>query len=372
MLRNIQTLRFFAAFVVVLHHMTPPVTPFTLTLLPEAVTRLGFAGVDLFFVISGLIMAETTKTLKPGWHSATRFLIQRFGRIYIGWWPFFFIYLVAAWSFKSIKPQTSLWGSFFLWPQDLMLYLLPITWTLSFELYFYVAVALIILWQRRNAPKILGVIGLVLIIFNIWLYMNGMYLPENEAKAKTSLLIPFYASPLVVEFIAGFLLAEFIRRYPKQPIYIWTTGAIIFLAAAYFYQIHGNLNASGMAGFFHNGERAILFGGFSCCLIACAMELERRGITPWKSLQSLGDASYSIYLSHIMILIAMSKTYNNFPIHLPNVFWAISTLAATLIFSWIWYRWIELPIYQILKRKISIWFGASALKRTNPTKSQSL
>jgi hypothetical protein len=51
MLKNVQTLRFFAAFWVVLHHMSPPVTPFTLTILPEAVTRLGFAGVDLFFVI---------------------------------------------------------------------------------------------------------------------------------------------------------------------------------------------------------------------------------------------------------------------------------------------------------------------------------
>lgn len=372
MLKNVQTLRFFAAFWVVLHHMTPPVTPFTLTLLPEAVTRLGFAGVDLFFVISGLIMAETTRALKPGWHSATRFLAQRFGRIYIGWWPFFFIYLVAAWSFKSIKPQTSFWGSFLLWPQDLMLYLLPITWTLSFELYFYVAVALITLWQRRHATKILGVIGLALTIFNIWIYMNGMYLPENELKAKSSLLIPFYASPLVIEFIAGFLMAEFIRRYPKQPIYIWAMGAIVFLIAAYFYQIHGNLNASGMAGFFHAGERAILFGGFSCCLVACAMELERRGITPLKALQSLGDASYSIYLAHIMILIAMSKTYHNFPIHLSNTIWAISTLAATLIFSWLWYQRIELPLYHIFKRKISTWFGETSSKTAIPIKSQSL
>ncbi|CAB5692475.1 Uncharacterized protein conserved in bacteria [Delftia tsuruhatensis] len=372
MLKNVQTLRFFAAFWVVLHHMTPPVTPFTLTLLPEAVSRLGFAGVDLFFVISGLIMAETTRALNPGWHSATRFLMQRFGRIYIGWWPFFFIYLVAAWSFKSIKPQTNFWGSFFLWPQDLMLYLLPITWTLSFELYFYVAVALIILWQRRHAAKTLGFIGLALIIFNVWLYMNGMYLPENEAKAKASLLIPFYASPLVVEFIAGFLLAELIHRYPKQPIYLWALGAAAFLTTAYIYQIHGNLNASGMAGFFHNGERAILFGGFSCCLISCAMELERRGITPWAVLQSLGDASYSIYLSHIMILIAMSKMYQNFPIHLPNTIWAISTLAATLIFSWLWYRCVERPSYQILKRNISTLLGAPAPNIASPAKSQSL
>jgi peptidoglycan/LPS O-acetylase OafA/YrhL len=362
MLKNVQTLRFFAAFWVVLHHMNPPVTPFTLTILPEAVTRLGFAGVDLFFVISGLIMAETTRNLKPGWHSSARFLTQRFGRIYIGWWPFFFVYLVAAWHFKNIKPQTSLLGSFFLWPQDLMFYLLPITWTLSFELYFYVVVALIVLWQRRHAAKVLGVCGLGIIIFNVWLYKNGMYLPQNELKAKASLLIPFYASPLVVEFIAGFLLSEFIRRRPQQYISIWATAAIAFLTAAYFYQIHGNLNASGMAGFFHTGERAVLFGGFSCCLVACAMELERRNITPWKLLQSLGDASYSIYLSHIMVLVAMSIIYFKSPVRIPNIIWALASILATLVFSWLCYRFVEYPLYQIFKKKVSVWFGFSSRK----------
>ena len=153
MLKNIQTLRFFAALWVLLHHLQPPVTPFKLGILPDAVTSLGFAGVDLFFVISGLIMAETTRNLLPSWRTATRFLVQRFGRIYIGWWPFFALYLWGAWQSGRIRPDVNLWGSFWLWPQDMMYYLLPITWTLSFELYFYVAVACLIAFNRRRAPS---------------------------------------------------------------------------------------------------------------------------------------------------------------------------------------------------------------------------
>ncbi|WP_047218451.1 MULTISPECIES: acyltransferase family protein [Delftia] len=356
MLKNVQTLRFFAALWVVLHHMTPPVTPFNLSLVPEAISSLGFAGVDLFFVISGLIMAETTRMLQPGWRPATRFLVQRFGRIYIGWWPFFVVYLVAAVLLGVLRPQVSLLGSFFLWPQDLMLYLLPITWTLSFELYFYVIVAAIVFWQRRHATLILSVLGLLVICLNIWFYKNGMYLPENEAKAKQNLLIPFYLSPLVVEFIAGFLLAEWIHRRPRQLLLPWFLGALALLYTAYDLQINGNLNHSGMAGFFHACERAILLGGFSLCLVACGMELERRKITPGKLLQSLGDASYSIYLSHIMVLAAMGILYFKLQasLHMPSNAWALATLLVTLVFSWLSYRWMELPLHNIFKRQIAI------------------
>jgi peptidoglycan/LPS O-acetylase OafA/YrhL len=56
MVANIQTLRFFAASWVVLLHMQP----FSIPGMPKSIVQLGFVGVDLFFVISGAIMAITT------------------------------------------------------------------------------------------------------------------------------------------------------------------------------------------------------------------------------------------------------------------------------------------------------------------------
>ena len=355
MLKNVQTLRLFAALWVLLHHLQPPVTPFMLSILPDAVTSMGFAGVDLFFVISGLIMAETTRGVLPSWRAATRFLVQRFGRIYIGWWPFFALYLWGALQSGRLRPEVSLWGSFFLWPQDGMQYLLPITWTLSFELYFYVAVACLIAWNRRHAPLTLAVCGIAIAGVNVWFYQRGLYLPINEAVAKTNLLIPFYLSPLTLEVIAGFLLAEWLHRRPRQCLGCWLIGAVLLLAVAYVYQTSGALLASGMAGFFHVFERSLLLGGFSCCLVACAMELERRQITPWPKLQALGDASYSIYLSHIILLILVSAAFFRFQplVQAPAALWALAAIALTLVFSWANYRWIEHPLNLRLKAQLA-------------------
>lgn len=355
MLKNIQTLRFLAALWVVLHHMQPPVTPFTLSLLPDAVTRLGFAGVDLFFVISGLIMAETTRGMLPGWPAATRFLVQRFGRIYIGWWPFFALYLWGASQSGRLRPDINLWGSFLLWPQNLPQYLLPITWTLSFELYFYVVVAALVVWNRRHAPLVLGLCGIAIVALNIWFYQRGLYLPANEGLAKANLLIPFYLSPLTLEFIAGFLLSEWLHRRPRQCLGCWLAGAGLMLALAYFYQTSGSLLASGMAGFFHVGERAALLGGFACCLVVCAMELERRQITPWPLLQALGDASYSIYLAHIVCLIVVGAAFFRLQpfLHAPATVWSLAAIGLTLGSAWLNYRWIEYPLNRQLKAQLA-------------------
>jgi exopolysaccharide production protein ExoZ len=351
MLKNIQTLRFLAALLVLLHHMQPPISAFSLNMLPEVFNSFGFAGVDLFFVISGLIMAETTRNMAPGWKTSVQFLIQRFGRIYIGYWPFFFLYFFGALAIGSIDPKKSIFGSFFLIPQDLQSYFLPIAWTLSFELYFYIVIALIIAWSRRQAAFVLASCGLVVVVINLWCYHKGIYLPINEARAKSTLFIPFYVSPLVLEFVAGFLISEWLYRKPRINLGCWLAGAAVLFAAAYAYQTSGNLFASGMAGFFHVSERVLLIGGFSCCIVVCAMELERRGITPWTIAQELGNASYGVYLAHMFFIILMGRLYNKLPqiLQLPNV-WGLITVILVLACSWLFYKNFERPLNIFLKR----------------------
>ena len=73
-LRSIQVLRGIAAMAVVAHHAFDG-------------PRLGAAGVDLFFVISGFIMATCTGARSPG-----QFLADRAWRIYPLW-----LIAVAPW-----------------------------------------------------------------------------------------------------------------------------------------------------------------------------------------------------------------------------------------------------------------------------------
>ena len=121
-----------------------------------AVAESGYAGVDIFFVISGYIMALTTAGSSPGMRSGALFLMQRFARIYSGWWPFFLIYLVYAAATGGIGPEKRLLSSFFLWPTLLPHHLLPIAWTLSFELLFYAFTAAVLVLSRRKAWRLSG------------------------------------------------------------------------------------------------------------------------------------------------------------------------------------------------------------------------
>ncbi len=355
MLKNIQALRFFAALWVAIYHITPPVTPFSINFLPDFLLTMGFAGVDIFFVISGLIMARTIENSAPHWRVAVKFLLQRWGRIYIGWWPFFVVYLAGAWYFGRLRPHIDLWGSFFLWPQDLTRYLLPITWTLSFELYFYAIAALLIFFSKRSAMAILGTLGAAIVLLNIVLYYNGFYLPANESQAKTNLWIPFYFSPLVLEFIAGFLFFHWEQRQPRGFLSLWLTGVVVFFVCAYLYQTSQPLPHAGMAGFFYVNERVFLVGGFSLCLVACAMACERRGLTCWKFLENLGNASYSIYLGHILVYSAVSVLFKKWDalIPLPDAAWAVLALALTLLLGSLHHQWVERRLISLWKKKLA-------------------
>lgn len=350
MLKNIQVLRFFAAFLVVLFHMQPPVSPAVFWGVFDHVTHLGFIGVDVFFVISGFVMAHSTRYMASGWISSLKFLILRFGRIYIGWWPIFILMYLIRRNHSGVD----LLGSFLLWPQNLMKNLLPITWTLSFELYFYVAVAMIIIRWRQHASLILIAFALIIFSSNIIFIWKGMYHPENQATATANMLIPLYLSPLVLEFIFGFLISEFIERFPNQRLRIWILGAVIFLAAGAYYQSKLASIHSGMAGFFYVCERVFLFGFFSSFLVGSFVILESRGRYFWRSFEILGNSSYAIYLLHIPSMIVIMKLYSKFHFwgHFGDFLWFLFLIFTILLASIGYHKFVEIPLNGLLKRTL--------------------
>ena len=94
MLINIQFLRMVAAMLVVFYHTSAHVRSVgaeqgAFFAVNDAI---GFAGVDIFFVISGFIMAHTSFSA-AGWADGWSFLRRRLARIYSGYWPFFLLAL---------------------------------------------------------------------------------------------------------------------------------------------------------------------------------------------------------------------------------------------------------------------------------------
>jgi peptidoglycan/LPS O-acetylase OafA/YrhL len=300
---NIQMLRFIAAMLVVVYH--------TAARIPEAsavshqlfgwVETLGFAGVDIFFVISGYIMVYTTRG-RAGPEQGQQFMRRRIARIFSGYWPFFF----AAWLvFAVTRPEhlaeSHLLKSFLLWPQSLNLVLLEITWTLSFEMYFYVMFALLVAFTPiRARTRVLLLTTFVLLAYNIHKHfvVSGF---SAENMFSYTFYQRFLTSPFLLEFLSGALLAQWLEnnRLPMSRLWL-LAGATLFCAG-------GLVNAVVYSGLIEQGyhvfPRVLVFGIPSLLLVAGMVAVESDGYVAHRrfSIQA-GGASYAIYLSHVLIL----------------------------------------------------------------------
>jgi len=138
-LNNIQMLRAVAALLVVFHHALPHYAAMGGKIaLISSLSEWGFVGVDIFFVISGFIMAYTTFNKERTFDNAKTFFKHRLFRIYLGYWPFFFVMLLILFVTNPQKiSDLDVVGSFFLINVDMFQLVLPISWSLSYELYFY-------------------------------------------------------------------------------------------------------------------------------------------------------------------------------------------------------------------------------------------
>src|SRR5690606_28593424 len=128
-----------------------------------------------------------------------------------------------------------------------------------FELYFYLAVGLLLLLPRPLMRRVLWLWAAAVAAFVLVNLQAGMYRPERFGDAGFAHV--FLGFPLVLEFIAGFLLCEHLRRQPQTPWWPFACGGLLLAAAAVFYQRLGGLHDSGLAGYFHSPERALLLGG---------------------------------------------------------------------------------------------------------------
>ena len=259
---SVQVLRGIAACgVVVLHERFLGGGP-----VDHSMARLGGAGVDLFFVISGFIMATIAKP-SPG-----QFLFDRFWRIFPLW-------LLAVLPWLALQPVLTppiVLASVTLWPvyDQFTVPALGLGWTLSFEMLFYVAIAL----GMRTRP------ALPLALFAVALVGGAL----THAP-----LFDFLGNPMICEFLFGVLIAQ-LPRSESAALPLLIVAAIGFAAApltVFSKEMAFDAAVSGWRTAFWGVPAALLVYG---CLCAERMFAHR-----WiKPLVRIGDASYSIYLFH--------------------------------------------------------------------------
>ena len=355
MLINIQLLRFFAAFAIVLFHAVPVFRLEEYGALFSWIRYFGFSGVDVFFVISGFIMWYTTHD-RRGRDQAFRFIKRRFARIYTGYWPYLVIALVILGLFDpAALARKDLAASVLLTPLPIPERVIPVSWTLTFELYFYLLFFALLFLGERAARRFIVVFMGGLALLNL---VGVLYLGFYEASYFETVpgLVRLLVSPYVLEFLAGCLVCRLhLASVAGRPLLALAGSLFLFAAGAAYNALV--LDGTMQTGF-HVVPRVLFFGTAAVLLVHAAAALDHAGIALAPRLSRLlGGSSYSLYLSHTLIFSLFLHLFGEaFPAGRGALGPAVAVTALVVGYSILHYLWIEKPLYALAKR----WLGTRA------------
>jgi exopolysaccharide production protein ExoZ len=324
-LLSIQYLRAIAALMVVMHHARQPRRWLFDPL--DAYPSFAF-GVDIFFVISGFVMYAAARNELP-----LEFLRRRVVRIVPLYWAATAALLLISNGFnlfalplnelahfaKSLLfiPHFSLSHPEQIWP-----YLIP-GWALNYQMFFYLVFL---------AGLAIGRVQYTSSIILLLLVAVGALTGPVEPVAAT------YTGKLMLEFVIGTWIGV-----------AWDKGLL-------------------------KGLRPLLFLGFACLFlypivrdhvpqvwarILCSSLIVIGAVSSGAAtgqfplMKLLGDASYSIYLTHTMLLKPAGRIWKQVPVDgwLQLIGWAVFALVWCSAFGVLVHRYVETPLLKRLSTR---------------------
>jgi exopolysaccharide production protein ExoZ len=264
MMPSIQYLRGIAAMMVVYHHIAWQILK-TNTHFDLPFSAVGAAGVDVFFVISGFVMwiCSRSSTL-----TAREFLRRRIVRIVPLYWAVTLFLLAVSFIAPQIlgattfNPLHALLSLFFIpveHPQiqgDILPFFVQ-GWTLNYEMFFYVIFAFSIFLFRKT---MFTTIVTALVI----LAASGLIFSFENTIAT------FYARTIVLEFAFGVALGHLFLsgvQISRLLAGLLVAGGIIGIAVSGFLDVGYGPNGA-------NPWRALIWGLPSLAIVAGAVFLE--------------------------------------------------------------------------------------------------
>ncbi|WP_260737102.1 acyltransferase family protein [Tunturiibacter lichenicola] len=343
---SIQVCRGLAAIFVVLAHLHNVELKYFPTNM-MGIFQYGVLGVDLFFVISGIVISAVTVGRFSNRRYAGTFLYHRLARIFPVYWVYTAIVLVAflynpLWINAGAGHRVNILASFLLIPTNLGMLVMQ-GWTLSFELYFYFVFFLLLFFApEKNAPFFLTFWGVFIAIAAL------MPVPVQP-------ILGLITSPSVFEFLAGCLIFHLYRRgvlWPKGG-FVLITVAFIWLGTLMAWSRHSH--GSNQIWIEHfPWIRLGLYGSFSSIFLLGIMELERSGFIRFvRPLSLIGDWSYSIYLSHLIVIELVGRIIFHFAVYPKFAMVVVDGVALPLVLlvGYLSYTLLERPLINLLNKK---------------------
>jgi peptidoglycan/LPS O-acetylase OafA/YrhL len=334
---SIQVLRALAALGVVAFHTAGNVEAYGwITHLFPKISRYGAIGVDVFFIISGFVIALVTYGKPAGIQSARAFIKARVIRIVPLYWLLTILFacllLLMPMAFAHARFDFfHLLTSLLFFPslnwEGVVAPVLNVGWTLNYEAWFYVVFGIAVCVTNRP-----------LISVAIFLSLTSLL----RLIGDPSILFQFYTNPIVLEFVMGCFIGNCYAR-GKQ---VTANAALIVLCVTMVSRL---LYAPIMT----DDNRFIVFGLPAFAIVVVMLALENK--VKWgKWMGELGAASYSLYLTHVFsipILLKLIRKLDDQHRLSGDIICLLVVLGCVFI-GFLCYRLLELPMTKQVKRRL--------------------
>lgn len=357
-LDSIQAMRGIAALLVVLFHCRIFINnTYNQKNIGDLLFSFGYIGVDLFFIISGFII--TYATVEKEKDSGANYIIKRIFRIY----PAYLFCLTLLCIFRGMNLNTfeltggynlnNILKSIFLIPLNLNspapyygYSLLIVSWTLTYEIFFYFIFFIGMSINHKYRAIISSFI--ILLGYLITSILSGNFNTDPRHHSYDIKWIELITNPIMLNFVLGMLSYYLYFKIKDIKSNYITTISYLSLGISILLLLSGSFNGHGVLKF-----GLVSFIGFLSSLFI--IEINQIKVKNW--ILYLGKISYSLYLSHIVIIYSLEKYTSSFPLIGTTNGWSklIGVVIMSLMLSTIIFRIIEKPCFEIsralLKKK---------------------
>jgi exopolysaccharide production protein ExoZ len=332
-LNSLKLFRFVAVWLVVYNHVLSD-------------WLFGSFTVDAFFVLSGYMMAMVAENNKD----PKDFAIGRITRII----PLFWMTSIALFCVAFMKPEllkSSVANIEFLIKSLLFIPFFKsegnitpfytLTWTLLFEMYFYLCVLAGMIVTARYFPKVN--VSIMTTIIALIIYGVAHLFPDTYAFAI------FFKSQNFLQSLLGLAAYEIVKRFSYddshiRKYYVW----LILLTVASMAYIE----------LYYMPYRLFALGIPCVILLVLMVRIEEsvNRLPSWfmKPMIEVSDASYAIYLTHMFAFYAVAMVVPHKNLH--SLVWVFVVLIASSTVGVLVHHIYDVPVTKFLRKKARGYF----------------
>lgn len=339
-LQLIQFSRGLAAIIVVLYHTS---TLYAINLnhaVYNNAFKFGKSGVDFFFVLSGFIIYIIHEKDFGKKEKISQYIIKRFIRIFPLYW------IVLSYKIITTNENVGTYIASILLLPIVSPPLVSVSWTLSYEILFYIIFGILILNNNKTIQSIIYIYLTIILVY--WIY-NSIY--EVNYSPKLKFLYSYY----YIEFFFGICAGYIYRKniFTKGRYFMTIFGMALFIVFSYLSvksvnyiaatENLDNITRSESLKSYYENNSYIFFGIPSFFIISGISLIDKiNKLKLNKYLLIIGDSSFSIYLIHSSLINIITKLINSNKLNIE--YSIIPTILFCIITGIVFHKLVEAPL----------------------------